>query len=105
MYNWNLEGEGGKTKIFEEIRVGSFLNLMKITDPRSSMDLRYKKHEENDIHLCMGFPRQECWNRMLFPGDLLDPGIDTESPALTGGFFTTDSPGKPDTVPNPGSTS
>ena len=42
---------------------------------------------------------------MLFPGDLLDPGIDTESPALTGGFFTTDSPGKPDTVPNPGSTS
>lgn len=49
MYNWNLEGEGGKTKIFEEIRVGSFLNLMKITDPRSSMDLRYKKHEENDI--------------------------------------------------------
>ena len=40
MYNWNLEGGGGKTKIFEEIRVGSFLNLMKITDPRSSMDLR-----------------------------------------------------------------
>ena len=29
------------------------------------------------------------------PGDLPDPGIKPESPALTGGFFTTETPGKP----------
>ena len=29
------------------------------------------------------------------PGDLPDPGIEPESPALTGRFFTTEPPGKP----------
>jgi len=29
------------------------------------------------------------------PGDLPDPRIKSESPALTGGFFTTKPPGKP----------
>ena len=45
----------------------------------------------------MGFPRQGCWSRLPFPspGDLPDPGIEPESPALAGGFFTTESPGKP----------
>ena len=34
---------------------------------------------------------------MPFPpaGDLSDPGIEPASPALAGGFFTTDAPGKP----------
>ena len=43
----------------------------------------------------MGLPSQEYWNGLPFPtpGDLLDPGIEPESPAslaLTGGFFTTE---------------
>ena len=44
----------------------------------------------------MGFPRQEHWNGFPFPtlGDL-PPGIKPESPALTGRFFTTESPGQP----------
>ena len=29
------------------------------------------------------------------PGDLPDPGIKPPSPALAGGFFTTEPPGKP----------
>ena len=29
------------------------------------------------------------------PGDLPNPGIEPRSPALTGGFFTTELPGKP----------
>ena len=39
----------------------------------------------------MGSYRQEHWSGLPFssPGDLLDPGIEPESPALTGGFFTT----------------
>ena len=48
--------------------------------------------------LFMGCPRQEYWSGLPFPppGDLPDPGIEPvspASPALTGGFFTTDSLG------------
>ena len=47
----------------------------------------------------MGFPRQEYWSGLPFPppGDLPDPGIKPESPvspALAGGFFTTETPEK-----------
>ena len=40
--------------------------------------------------MSMGFPRQEYWNGLLFPssGDLPDPGMEPESPALAGGFLT-----------------
>ena len=45
----------------------------------------------------MGFPRQECWSGLpsSSPGDLPDPGIKRASPALAGGFFTTEPLGKP----------
>ena len=47
--------------------------------------------------LLMGFPRQEYRSGLPFPspGDLPDPGIEPESPALAGRFFTTESSGKP----------
>ena len=47
--------------------------------------------------LSMGFPKQEYWSGMSFPspGDLPDPGIQHASPALAGGFFTTEPHGKP----------
>ena len=47
--------------------------------------------------LSMGFSRQEYWSGFPFPspGDLSDPGIKPTSPALAGGFFTTEPPGKP----------
>ena len=47
--------------------------------------------------LCLGFPRQEYWSGLpfSFPGDCPDPGIKPASPALAGGFFTTEPPGKP----------
>ena len=51
--------------------------------------------------LSMGFPRQEYWNSWLpFPpsGDLSDPGIKPMSPALAGGFFTTEPVGKPNYI-------
>ena len=46
--------------------------------------------------LPMGFSKQECWSGLPFapPGDLPDPGIEPASPALTGGFYTTEPPGK-----------
>ena len=41
--------------------------------------------------LSVGFPRQEYWSGLPFPspGDLPNPGIETLSPGLAGGFFTT----------------
>ena len=46
--------------------------------------------------LSMGVPRQEHWRGWTFPSlrDLFNPGIKSESPALAGGFFTTEPPGK-----------
>ena len=39
----------------------------------------------------------EYWSGLLFPspGDLPNPGIEPESPALAGRFFTTEPPEKP----------
>ena len=47
--------------------------------------------------LYMGFFSQEYWSGLPFPspGDLSDPGIKTQSPALAGGFFITEPPGRP----------
>ena len=47
--------------------------------------------------LSMGFPRQEYWSGLPFPtpGDLPNPGIKPTSPALAGGNFSLESPGKP----------
>ena len=60
----------------------------------SSMDLAHQ------APLSMGFSRQEYWSGLSFPspGVLPDPGIEWESlasPALAGGFLTTEPPGKP----------
>ena len=51
----------------------------------------------HQVLLCMGFSRQEYLHGLPFPspGDLPDPRIESATPALTGGFFTTGSPGKP----------
>ena len=41
----------------------------------------------------MGFSRQEYWGGLPFPipGNLPNPGVKPKSPALAGGFFTTES--------------
>ena len=45
--------------------------------------------------LSMGFSWQEYWSGLPFPnpGDLPDPGIESASHALAGGFFSIASPG------------
>ena len=45
----------------------------------------------------MVFPRQEDWSGLPFPspGDFPDSGTEPAPPALVGGFFTTESPGRP----------
>ena len=54
----------------------------------------------HQVPLSMGFSRQEYWSGLPFPtpGDLPDPGLEPASPvppALAGGFFTLEPPGKP----------
>ena len=50
--------------------------------------------------LFMGFSRQEYWSAEPFPspGDLPDPGIKIQSPALQADFLPSESPGKPITI-------
>ena len=50
--------------------------------------------------LSRGFSRQEYWSGLPCspPGDLPNPGVEPpslQSPALAGGFLTTEPPGKP----------
>ena len=46
--------------------------------------------------LSMRFPKQEYWSGLPFPSprDLYHPEIESVSPALANGFFTTEPPGK-----------
>ena len=46
--------------------------------------------------LSTGFSSQESWSGLPFPPprDLPNPGIEPVSPALAGGFFTAEPPGK-----------
>ena len=76
-----------KTKAFPW--VGQLLSHVKLlSNPMDCSSLVSSVH---------GFFRQEYWSGLPFPppGDLPDPGIEPMSPALTGGFFTTEPPGKP----------
>ena len=47
--------------------------------------------------LSMGFSRQEYWSGLPLSslGSLPDPVMEPMPPALAGGFFTTEPPGKP----------
>ena len=47
--------------------------------------------------LSMGSSRQGYWSELPrpSPGDLPNPGTEPAFPALAGGFFTTEPPGKP----------
>ena len=54
----------------------------------------------HQVPLSMEFSKQQYWSGLPFPtpGDRPDPGIEpttSVSPALPGGFFTTEPPGKP----------
>ena len=48
--------------------------------------------------LSVEFSRQEYWSGLPFPfpGDLPNPEVEPASPALAGGFFTTEPPGEPE---------
>ena len=51
----------------------------------------------------MGFPRQGHWSGLPFPppGDLPDPGIEPESPALQADSLSSEPTGKPEVLREP----
>ena len=53
--------------------------------------------EACQVPLFMEFSKQEHWSGLPFPfaGDLPNPGIKPQCPALAGRFFTPEPPGKP----------
>ena len=61
-----------------------------------SNSVRPHRRQPTQAPLSLGFSRQEHWSGLPFstPGDLPDLGIKPVSPALAGGFFTTEPPGK-----------
>ena len=52
---------------------------------------------EHQAPQSMGFPRQDYWSGLSLPTPrgLPDPKIEPKSPALEGGCFTAEPPGKP----------
>ena len=54
------------------------------------------------VPLSVGFPRHKYWSRLPFPspGDLCNPGIEPELPAVASGFFPAKPPGKPPIRPH-----
>ena len=71
--------------------------------PSDSSDFVTPQTAARQAPLSMGFPRQEYWSGLPFPPPrgLPDPGFELmslASPALAGGFFTTEPPGKPSTI-------
>ena len=53
----------------------------------------YPDHGISQKRIWVGCP--DCESPLPSPGDLSDPGVKPRSPALSGGFLTTDPPGKP----------
>ena len=81
-------------------KVGPFLwneHVRMLSCPVVSDSFATPRTVPHQALLSMGFPRQEYWSGLSFPspGDLPNPGIKPMSPALAGGFFTTELPGKP----------
>ena len=94
--------------VFENLRINlSFVNLRLLWDQCRCLFAQWclilcdpVGSTAHQVPLSMGFPRQEYWRGLPFPspGDLSHPWIEPASPALTGGFFTTEPPGKPPVV-------
>ena len=57
------------------------------------LKIRECEHEEAELYFS-GFPREEYWSGLPFPspGDLPNPGIEPQSPALQADFLLSEPP-------------
>ena len=92
---WNLKDY--MTHERRQIKASFFYHCCLVA--KSCLTLLWPHGLARQASLSVGFPRQEYWSGLPFfsPGDLPNPGIKPTSPALAGGLFTTEPPGKPST--------
>ena len=94
--SWWWTGQPGVLQSTGSQRVGhdwaTELNCSCVLVAKSCLILASPRTKVHQAPLSMGFSRQEYWSGLPFPssGDLPDPGIEPQSPALAGRFFTTE---------------
>ena len=77
---------------------GTQVKSSRVREPKSLSRVQlFCNHMDYSLPSSMGFPRPEYQIGSTFslPENLPDLGIKPASPALTGGFFTTETPGNP----------
>ena len=87
---WEVEWSGGRC-------VPAIIKYFLACWALSKAGYRHLVENQTDVvPVFMRFPRQEHWSELPSPspGDLPDPGIKPTSPALAGGFFMAEPPGK-----------
>ena len=90
-------GAGGKTeRLVKDYRVGVIYDGGGLV-AKSCLTLAIPWTVAYQTLLSMEFSKQEHWSGLPFPspGDLPDPGIELESPALQADSLLTETPGKP----------
>ena len=70
---------------------------VKVLVPHSCLNLATQRTVARQAPLSMDFSRQEYWSGLSFPspGDLPDPRIEPQSPALKVDSLPSEPPGKP----------
>ena len=109
---WDLPSSGNKpTFLMFPVLAGGFFTSSTTWEAKEWSELKWNESHlfmsnslwpygltvAHQALLSMGFPREGYWSGLPFasPGDLPDPGNKLMSPALAGGFFTTEPPRKP----------
>ena len=93
-----VTGGAISTSYFSQVRVGMLLYCLGMLSCFSHVQLFAALWTvAHQAPLSMGFARQKYCSGLPFPSprDLPDPGIEPVSPALAGGFFTTEPLKKP----------
>ena len=99
MFGWRLGARGAADGSWRSRGLGSGGRRGALALCRGLLELSKLGTPQRAL-LSVGVSRKEQWSGLPFPspGDLPDPGIEPispASPAVPGGFFTTEPPGKP----------
>ena len=95
-----VSSDGGRKSVMEEVRIterAQSCSCMCAHSLQLCLTLCDPTTVARQAPLSMGFSRQEHWSGFLCPppGDLPNPGIEPESPALQVSFLSPEPPGKP----------
>ena len=96
-WNWGFKSNSGTVSLWPYTKLTSTVRWLLFSHLLTSDSLWPHGLEPTRLLSPWEFPRQEYWSELPFPslGNLLHTGIKPASPALAGGFFSTEPPGKP----------